>query len=190
MRNQTLNLGLRLLLITLVAGLALGLTQSATEPARLREEQKAMQESLEAVYPNATFTEIPEDQVAACGVDGVNKAYTAQVNGEEGLVVDASAKGSQGLVQVYVGIDDKGQVVGIAIGDNSETPGIGDKAGKPDFLDQFLNKTAAVRLVKASSGADDEIAGVTGATYTSRAVVTAVNLAGQFKQALKGGSQS
>ena len=187
MRNQTLNLGLRLLIITLVAGAALGLTQSVTEPARIEVERKAMQESLEAVYPGATFTEMSEEAVAACGIAEVNKAYVAKEKDQEGLVVDVSTKGSQGLVQVYVGLDAEGQVVGLTIGENSETPGIGDKAANPEFLDQFLNKAAAVQLVKSTSGKEDEIAGVTGATYTSRAVVNAVNLAGQFQTAMEGG---
>ena len=71
-----------------------------------------------------------------------------------------------------VGLNADGSVVGVAVDAPDETPGLGKNVEKSEFLTLFLGKNAAERpIIK------ENIDGVTGATYSSRAVAEGVSLA-------------
>ena len=63
-----------------------------------------------------------------------------------------------------------GVILGVTMMDNSETPGLGQKVTEPAFSAQFAGKTAEPLTI-------DEIDAVTGATISSRAAVSAIDLA-------------
>ena len=87
-----------------------------------------------------------------------------------------SASGSQGTIVMMVGVDANKAVTGVSVVSHSETSGIGTKvvgnepnaAGVP-VLDQFIGMSGAGSLVVGKN-----ITAVSGATITSRAVVTEV----------------
>ena len=69
-----------------------------------------------------------------------------------------------------------GVITGVTVTDASdETPGLGSKATLPSYTDQFVGATAI--QFNDASGDGTRIDGVSGATYTSTAVFTAVNAA-------------
>ena len=83
-------------------------------------------------------------------------------------------KGYGGAIDMIVGIDAKGRVMGIKILSMKETPGLGSKASEFKFLKQFIGKTSGSPL-KAKKDVD----AITGATITSQAVADGI------KEALK-----
>jgi len=87
-------------------------------------------------------------------------------------------KGYGGTIDMIVGVDTKGRVLGIKILSMKETPGLGSKAAEPKFLGQFIGKTSRSPL-KAKKDVDV----ITGATITSQAVSDGV------KDALKKGGE-
>ena len=93
-----------------------------------------------------------------------------------------SAEGYEGNVTLSVGLSESGEIRSIAFTELNETPGKGMLANEPEFKDQFSGKSAdALTLTQSgSAAADDEIDAVSGATVTSKAVVSAVNAALDF----------
>lgn len=96
-----------------------------------------------------------------------------------GYVFSVESKGYGGIMKITVGVNVKGEITGVKIGDNSETPGLGSKASDKRFLSQFINiiPSEPLKVVKAKKVKDEEIAAVSGATISSKAVTKAVQAA-------------
>ena len=74
--------------------------------------------------------ELTGDMTAAATAAGgtLNDVYEVQVNGEDaGYAIKVVASGSQGNIEMMVGVDGEGAVTGVSIVDHSETSGIGTK---------------------------------------------------------------
>ena len=104
--------------------------------------------------------------------------------GLKGMQVNALAwevvgKGYAGDIRLIMGIDAKGEVLGVRVLAHAETPGLGDKIeiAKDDWILSFndhslANTTSKEWHVKKDGGKFDQFS---GATITPRAVVTAVH---------------
>jgi len=66
---------------------------------------------------------------------------------------------------------------GVVVLESSETPGLGAKIQEPAFLQQFVNKNVSqpLKCIKTKPKAPQDIAAITGATISSRAVVNILN---------------
>jgi electron transport complex protein RnfG len=97
-----------------------------------------------------------------------------------GVAVVGAKAGFQDVIRLIFGYDpDTGEVLGMRVLDNKETPGLGDKIVKDStFVDQFVRVATLIRGVKKGreSGADEEIVMITGATISSQAVIDLVNM--------------
>ena len=95
-----------------------------------------------------------------------------------GFTAVATTQGSQGPVEVVLGLDAEGRVTGVSVGGSgfAETSGLGTKAQEPAFTSQFVGQSAPFAL-------GEQIDAISGATVTSRAVVNAANLAAQGARA-------
>lgn len=73
----------------------------------------------------------------------------------------------------------------------SATPGIGDKAYKDSFINQFkrvnLLTSKPFELVKSGGTEDNQISSVAGATKSSTAVLSAINSSMEMHKMLRGG---
>lgn len=177
--RKLLNLGGRLFLIALVAGLALGATYYFTK------EPIAYQKAIATAGARATVIDgvaLPDEGAELTG--NIRGAYVTEAGGR---VIEVAASGYGGEFLVTVGIAPDGAITGVSIGENQETVGLGKNAEKPEFTNQFVDKNGPVELVK-SGATGNQIDALTGATVTSRAVVDAVNEAREF--ALKRGGAS
>ncbi len=181
--KNILNIAARLILITAVAGLLLGLTYSVTKDPIAAQEALEASESRKAVLADATDFEqidlaslsLPEDYSV------IQEAYWGLDNGEKiGITVYMIVKGYSTGLNITVGINSDGTVAGVSIGSNSETPGLGAKAADPSYLAQYDGLTPPAEVVKTTPTESGEVQAVTGATITSTAVADAVNLAAQF----------
>jgi electron transport complex protein RnfG len=84
------------------------------------------------------------------------------------VAVEGSGKGYHGEIGVMVGVNREGKIMDIAITSHSETPGVGSRVTEASFTDQFRGLEAEGEL---------EVDGISGATYSSRGVVAAVEQA-------------
>lgn len=187
-----------LFVITLIAGLLLGVVYELTkDPIRIQQE-KAVQEACEAVFPypgdggdqpglvfsplDYSLDEVFLNQLTADGVK-IGKVYMVSYYGVRqdmirglGYVVEAvSKKGYGGDIVLYVGVDNDRTVTGVSILELSETPGLGMEAPKV-LIPQFAGKNVeGFVYTKTGAVADNEVDAITSATITTSAVVNAVN---------------
>ncbi len=133
---------------------------------------------------NTTFSDaltLTDDMVAAAGSVTLDSVYEAQVNGETaGHAIKVVASGSQGKIEMMVGVDGEGAVTGVSIVKNSETSGIGSKvmtnmptASGIGVLSQFEGKSAADAPLTVGANVD----AISGATVSTRGVTNGVNAA-------------
>jgi len=160
---------LTLFIICLVATALLGITNDVTAPKiEVLKKQKTAESRLE-VFPDAVKFGEEENEN-----DKVVPALDE--NGQTiGYVVETSAKGYGGAVEVITGVTLEGEVTGIRILSHSETPGLGAKAKTDDeWRNQFVGLIKGITVSKDEPG-ENSIDAITSATITSRAVVEAVN---------------
>ena len=165
----------------IVAGL-LGLVNSVTEgPIAEKNKTKtaaAIQEVLPEMEGSPAVVELTDEMTAAASGAGatITEAYEAQAGGSViGYALKIVASGSQGNIEMMVGVDAEGVVTGVSIVNNSETAGIGSKvmSNENGVLDQFIGKSAADGTLAVGKNVD----AITGATVSSRGVTTGVNAA-------------
>lgn len=108
-------------------------------------------------------------------VDAINKAYDEKnvvaAPAAEGTAYTASEKGFAGPVAVFFTAKDDGTITSMKVGDANfaETEGFGAGALEPAFTKQFVGKVLPLD--------EADVDGVSGATITTKAVITALNRA-------------
>ena len=146
-----------------------GSTAFADADARLDEAQGGAQRAL--LFPEAGSFE----EVDAPAIDGLNSVY---VTDSGDYVFDVSSAGYAGDVELMIGIASDGTVAGIQIVAENETDGIGTNALTEDYFGTFAGMEAAGALaLDGETAAATQVDGVSGATFTSTAVVTDLNIA-------------
>lgn len=188
--NKIIKNTLILTVITLVAGLGLGLVYEITKEPIAQAKDAEKKEAWQAVFPEApldSFEGIDVDEKAAdqaiqdLGIKGsIDEACKV---GEDGYVVTTTDKeGYGGDIQVTVGITSDGTVSGVSILSINETAGLGMRAKEPAFYEQYQGKQTEKFAVSKDGGAGEPIDALSGATITSRAVTGAVNAALAYYQ--------
>lgn len=148
------------MIVTLIASLALALTNHYTAPQIELKEELAVKESLNKVITADSFS---EKDIYYDAYDKDGKLI--------GRVLKIEAPGYSSIINALVGIDLENKITGIDIIDQQETPGLGANIEKEDFLNQFIGKTKDLLKIKKDGG---EIDAVTGATISSRAITNGV----------------
>lgn len=157
-----------LCLLFAVSGLLLGLVNLLTEERIAQHQGERHMGVLEEVLPyGGDYREIRYS-----GGDGtIEAAYEAE---GAGWVFQVSPEDSySGTLTLMVGVNGDGTVSGVAVTDSGETEGLGLRASESEFRAQFTGKSGQVK-VEVDGG---EIAAISGATVTSRAVCAAVTSA-------------
>lgn len=139
-------------------------------------------ESQKVVLPDAeSFEKVDEDTVKGLDASGQLAGY----------VITTEAKGYGGTIEVMTGISADGNVSGVVLLSQDETPGLGANATKESFTGQYKQAVPenGFEVIKSGTASDGQIQAMTGATITSQAVTDAVNLAVEKYQTLeKGGN--
>ena len=151
-----------LVLTAICTGIALLLSvvNSVTKDKIAENIAKQQETAIFTIFENGNST---EEYVTADG----ETVYIVYKDGEAiGYCVNASGTGFGGEVQVMVGLKSDKSVFGIKIVSMSETPGIGTKVQGESFLGQFVGN---------SGQSDADI--ISGATFSSKAVIEAVDYA-------------
>ena len=88
---------------------------------------------------------------------------------QPGRAIPVSARGYSGSINMMVGVDKSGKIIGVKVLKQTETPGLGANVSNPGFLNQFIGKTAKDQIEPKK-----DIDAITGATISSRAVCKGV----------------
>ena len=181
-----LKLSITLLVICLVVALALGFVNGITADKIAALQEQAKQESLQAVFPDATFNEleISAEQQAAADEYGVELMYVYEVADGSGYAIEVGPSGFSGTIDMIVGINADGSVAGISVISNTETAGIGTNvcSDKPNrngvgVLSQFIGLTATADNPFTVNSGSNRVDAISGATVTTKAITTGVNAA-------------
>lgn len=104
--------------------------------------------------------------------------YPATLTDDQ-LVIAISAyseNGYSGLIELMVGVDDKGAIRNIEVVSHLETPGLGSKIKDKAFIAQFIGKTVEAFDLRVKNDGG-EVDGISGATISSQAFCEAVQQA-------------
>ncbi len=173
-------LALVLTIIAAAAGLVLSLVEGVTRAPIAEQRRQETLKALRAVLP--PIDNAPDTDIVALvsgkdrkGKDLLRTFYRGRLEGAlSGVAFKVVAPdGYSGNIEIMVGVDDAGRVVGIEILNHAETPGLGSKITEGWFKAQFRGKGLedADWRVKKDGGSFDQI---TGATISPRAIVGAV----------------
>ncbi len=184
-----LTLTVKLFVTCLVVAGLLGFVNSITKDKIAAINWEKTVAAMKDVVPdpdNTTFSDalaVTEEMTAAAKNAGgtLDSVYEAQVDGATaGYAIKVVASGSQGNIEMMVGVDADGVVTGVSIVDHSETKGIGTRVVEDEattsgvgVLTQFEGKSAADGTLEVGSSVD----AITGATVSTRGVTTGVNTA-------------
>ena len=140
-----------------------GMTAPIIEAATLAAQEAARTELL----PDAQGFEKVE------GIDVANVSDVYRTTNDVGVVITSSAKGYGGDVVVMTAITPDGTIKQIKVTEQSETKGIGSNVvSTPSYWERYEGASAGQALVL-----NQDIDAYSGATISSRAVLTAVNSA-------------
>lgn len=203
--NKIVKNALILTAITLVSGALLGVVYEITKEPIAQVQIETQNAAYKEVFDAASeFNEYELDESAAqSALESAGYGSVAEINGvvtasdgssDLGYVVTVTdSEGYGGDIQMTVGIQNDGTVLGISFLSISETAGLGMRAKEPEFYEQFAGKQVEkFTYVKDGTGSqsDDTIDAMSGATVTSNAVTNGVNAAiAYYTNVLGGGSQ-
>jgi Na+-translocating ferredoxin:NAD+ oxidoreductase subunit G len=171
----------------LLASVLLGVTNCSTEDTIQQRLNEDLIKSLEEVVPAALHdNDMLQDTLTIPSADfniGANETtvYLAKKSGKVTAVCFKfiAPDGYSGAINMIMGVDREGNILGVRVLNHKETPGLGDKieVAKSDWILNFVgrsldNLTPAQWAVKKDGGVFDQFA---GATITPRKSVQAVN---------------
>lgn len=169
-----------LTVISLVVAALLGVVNMVTEDKIDAINAEKTNQALAAVAPEgAEFTpvELTDAAVAAASAYGTLDSMYAMSTG--GYAMKIVASGSQGSIEMIVGVDGNKALTGVSVVNHSETGGIGTKvinndpstAGTP-VLDQFIGMSGSGSLVVGKT-----VSPISGATVTTKGITAGANAA-------------
>lgn len=175
--SRNLNLVIVLTLTCVIASLSLASVNKLTE-GRISAEKKAEKlSSVRKVLP--AFDNDPLEDKKEIG----DKTFFIGKKGGRitGIALEAEGEGYSGDIRVMVGINSAGEIAGVEILEQLETPGLGTRIEEGSFRGQFKGKSLAnSKLVEgrlAVKKDNGDIDALTGATISSRGVTQAVDKA-------------
>lgn len=203
MKNSIIKDALMLTVITLVAGLLLGLVYEITKEPIATSKAKAKQESYMAVFTDASEFVNDEnvdlttsaDVLSAAGltgetIDEVMMAVDSTGNALGYVISVTTNEGYGGNITLALGIQNDGTLNGVEILSISETAGLGMKATDEEFKNQYAGKNVeSFAYTKTGATADNEIDAISGATITTNAVTNAVNAGLVYFKSIVGGGK-
>ena len=203
--NKLVKDALVLTLITVIAGLALGLVYEITKQPIADASAAATAKAYATVFESATeFSDLEGFDAAAATALVQQAGFTSEkidncvvakdANGALGYVMTVTTSaGYGGNITFSVGITNDGNINGYSITSIAETAGLGMKArdvGEGTFSSQFVNRAAMIfEVTKTGATADNQIDAISASTITSKAMTAGVNACVTYFNSLVGGAQ-
>jgi electron transport complex protein RnfG len=193
-----------LTVITLVAGVLLGLVYEITKAPIATAQENAKQKAYSLALSDAVsfdkYQNFNENEAADllkdAGFDSDDITEVVIGNDKSGtdigyVITVVSHEGYAGDITLSVGLLNDGTVKGVEILTIGETAGLGMKASEAEFRNQFKDKQVEkFSYTKSGEEGDDKIDALSGATITTNAVTNAVDSALVYFQNVLGGSSN
>ena len=176
-------IGLRLLLICAVVAGIVSLVYSVTKPKAEENLRATKSAAIAEIFGtnDLTFEESATDA-------GFYTVHYGEGHTAIGYCVESTSGGFGGDLTLMVGFDPDGTIKGVSVVSHSETPGLGARVKTDaDYLTQYNGKSGKLTLKK--DGGND-VDAISGATISSRAVLTAVNAATERLQTFLAGGDA
>lgn len=155
-----------LIISTLIAGM-LAVINGLTAPVIESNKEKEKSEAITAIFGSFDRTEEAERSLSA-PVTAVYEVYGA--DRLAGYCVFVTESGFGGNLEIMVGADVSGKLIGIQLLDMSETPGVGSKISDSGYLASYIGADSSVEF---GNGVD----AIAGATISSKALMRGVKAA-------------
>lgn len=174
--GQILKLALVLLAVAAVIALVLGVVNEVTKGPIEQYLNGKRDAAYAMVMPGEgnTYEEIDAGSYANDPSNSITKLCTAKdASGNDiGYVAETTFSGAQGMITMVIGLDNDLTCTGIGVTEHSETSGLGAKAADPTdpFPQSMVGLTDGAKLSKDGGS----VSAISGATLTSRAVVTEI----------------
>jgi electron transport complex protein RnfG len=184
--RRSLRAASTLLAVAILAFGAVALVHERTRADIAAAARARQQEQLAAVLGGTPFDNDPLQDVVELrdaellGTGSPVPVHRARLQGRPVAVIMAAVApdGYSGPIELLVGIDPDGRLLGVRVTRHRETPGLGDfiELRRSDWIQQFAGRSLQSPnperwQVRRDGGDFDQF---TGATVTPRAVVTAV----------------
>ncbi len=189
--KETLTLTIKLLLICAIVTGLLAFVNTVTDPIIAANNQKNFEKTMAEVLPDAgDFTKVTLKNFTPSESGVVlDSIYQSESGGFVASTV--CSEGYGGDISIMVGVYPDGIISRVKIMSMSETPGLGAKSTNPEFIDQYQGLQGGISVVKNAKPEGNQIAAISGATITSKAVTKAVNAALEAANTVqKGGDAS
>ncbi|MBK9254228.1 MAG: RnfABCDGE type electron transport complex subunit G [Saprospiraceae bacterium] len=177
--------------IGVICALLIVITYQGTFSTIEKNKAEALEKAIFKVLPGISKTkayQFNQDQTFSSTESNdpkISKVYAGydSLDQLKGIAVQANGKGYGEVLNLLYGYDPENQkIVGFYVLESKETPGIGDKIEKEDFMANFVAldvaltedltklKNEIITVKQGEKTNEWEIDGITGATITSRAV--------------------
>jgi electron transport complex protein RnfG len=156
--KEMIRFGLILGIICIIAAGLLAGVNSLTKPRILAQALAEENAGLKEVLPEADNFEAVKEKEEIIYYKGYDQSGKFV-----GVAFKAVGKGYSSVIETLAGMLKDGKIIAIKILSQNETPGLGSRITEPGFVNQF-------RGINDLSG----VQAITGATISSRAVITSV----------------
>ncbi len=167
--NTIIKPALVLATVALIVSAALVIVYNITKQPEGALDESVVTAAQTILNSDVETVDVNLERFAEFNVEGIVRSTASN-----DVAVYLWTKGYGGELKAVVGINESSEVIGVQITSMMETAGLGDRTKEPEFLEQYVGKTAGVEAVK--SGADgNQIDAISGATISSKAVTANVN---------------
>ena len=181
LESSLLNMVLALTGVAVIMGGILAYVNHLTEGPINEQKAKALADGIKAVMGVENIQVAKTDTVRQTDAKGKELIYiiyqTQDAQGKElGAAVESTTGGFGGNLKVLVGFNPEGSILGYALLEHAETPGLGAKADKwfqKGEKGDIIGKTPTEPLTVSKDGG--QVDAITASTITSRAFLLAVN---------------
>lgn len=166
-----------LLIITMAVAFLLSFVNGLTKDVIAQNEKEKFNEAILELFPNAENAEFTK--IESTEYDKELREFCKITKGDSliGYYAKVSPVGFKGEVDILVGISVDGKTTGIKVLTCNETIGIGTLILEDNFTSKFKGLTGNISYKKGATGENGEMDGISGATYSSKAVIVGVNSA-------------
>ena len=178
--NETLKLGLVLLLVCAISGGVLAVSNSITAPIIAEIEKEGSMGAFGEFFPEADDMVAVDEALLADIMSNnsfVKEIYEVKKSEEIiGYAFKTVSNGYGGDIVAVSGFNMDGTIAGIKVVEHGETPNLGGKIEEEPFRGSFTGKNSANELVPSEApSADNEVLLISGATVSTKGVLAGIN---------------
>lgn len=170
LESSLMNMVIVLTLISVIAGGTLAYINKVTQEPIAAINAKNLQDGIKKVIIGTTEGELNVEHPDTVDAYIIYKT-------DKGTAVKSTANGFGGALEVLVGFDSKGSIMGYTILSTVETPGLGVKADswfQKDGKGNIIGRNPGEKTLSVKQDGGD-VDAITASTITSRAFLNAVN---------------